>query len=157
MFHSITHAFAFSKLQASNLFVSTVLWVWRSSHNSVVLTSWIEIKMPTYEPPLRRRRLSKGRAPPPLLPPGFAACVPSKATTTSRLSRELKAGVFSLWHDAQKDKKPASPRTPGASLLLRVEAQSREAWSIVSAARRQWAACAAGTVRKGPGKHETFR
>ena len=47
------------------------------------------------EPPHRRRRLSKGRdLPPPLLPLTFAACVPTKATTNSRLSRELEAGSF---------------------------------------------------------------
>ena len=47
------------------------------------------------EPPHRRRRLSKGRdLPPPLLPLTFAACVRTKATTNSRLSREPGGGFF---------------------------------------------------------------
>ena len=86
------------------------------------------------EPPHRRRRLSKGRdLPPPLLPLTCAACVPTKATTNSRLSRELEGGFFGC----RKEKKFASPRKRGTSLLLRVEVQTRQAWSIVSTARRQ--------------------
>ena len=55
------------------------------------------------EPPHHRRRLSKGRdLPPPLLPLTFAACVPTKATTNSRLSRELEAGFFGCRKEKKK-------------------------------------------------------
>ena len=52
---------------------------------------------------------------------------------------------------------PGLGQKPSWNPPLRVEVQSRQAWSIVSTARRQRAGCAAGTVRKGPDKHETFR
>ena len=105
------------------------------------------------EPPHRRRRLSKGRdLPPPLLPLTFAACVPTKATTIQFPPLAGTGGVFFLVSEREK-------LVFGGSLLLRVEVQSRQAWSIVSTARRKRAGCAAGTVRKAPDKSdrpETF-
>lgn len=85
------------------------------------------------EPPHRRRRLSKGRdLPPPLLPLTFAACEPNKGHDQFPPLAGTGGGFF--W-TSEREKKIASPR--GTSLLLRVEVQTRQAWSIVSTVRRQ--------------------
>lgn len=77
------------------------------------------------EPPHRRRRLSKGRH-----------LCGTRANKGDQFPPLAGTGGGFFWM-SEREKKFASPRKRGTSLLLRVEVQTRQAWSIVSTARRQ--------------------